>query len=238
MMMTLFAKSISRSLHPVLTGLALALGSLLFQSCSKDQAPDVKGSSLTVVNASPTMATYNFYLNDQKANGAAALPFAGAVSPKVWQSGAYKAKFTIASNTESVITKDISLAPDKAYSLFLIDKADKLDYLLINDDLSKTGEKAFVRFINLSPDAASLDLAVKGGAVLIGDKVYKASSAFTEVDPKDYVFEIRDKATGTVKGAALASITLAKGKYYTVTALGLLQPTGTDQAFTGKVFPY
>jgi len=232
MKMTFFTKSAKK--HLIALALVM-LGMMGLQSCKKDEAPVSQDLAyLSVVNTSPTSATYNFYLNDAKANGTSALPFEGSVAYFPVNAGDYNAKFTTASNTESVITKKISIAREQVYTLFLIDKGDKLDYLLNTDDLSKTTEKAFIRFINLSPDAGALDLAIKGGATIVGDKAYKAVSTFVEIDPKAYEFSIKDKGAADAK-FSLASMDIAKGKYYTVIATGLVVPGADGRAFGGKV---
>lgn len=229
--MTFFTNSMKTRLTAVAL---LILGTLTFQSCKKSDPPVLPDSGfMSVVNTSPTTATYNFYMNDNRLN-MNALPFEGGLGYFQLNTGDYNAKFTIATNTTSVITKKITIAKDKIYTLFLIDKSDKLDYLVTTDDLSKNTDKAFVRFINLSPDAASLDLAVKGGATIVGDKAYKAVSDFVEIDPKAYEFSIKNKGAADAK-LNLASVDVIKGKYYTVIATGLTTPGTDGKAFSGKV---
>lgn len=213
----------------------LTIGALAFQSCSKDPAPTPDSASFTVINTTPTPGTFNIYVDGNRTNPAA-LPFGGTLSYFKVSTGDHTIKFTTASSIESIVTKKVTAENTKAYSIILIDKGSNTDFLYITDDLrAPSSGKALLRFINLSPDAPSLDLAVKDvTASLITDKAYKANSTFIEVDAKKYIFQIKDKATGTVK-TTLDETELVAGKIYTVISKGLLAPTGTDQAFGGQV---
>ncbi|TKC05912.1 DUF4397 domain-containing protein [Pedobacter frigoris] len=228
------AKPLLKSLLAIAIILGMLMVVLIFDSCKKDPVTTVNTSYLSVTNTSPTLSTFNFYLNQSKAN-TGALPFGGTIPYLQVNPGEYNAKLTTESNTESLLTKKIVLEKDKIYSLFVIDKADKLDYLQITDDIKVPGtDKALIRFINLSPDASALNLSVKDGAAIATDKAYKSAGTFLEVDAKLYTFEIKDKATSAVK-AELKDIDLKKGGIYTVIARGLLNATDTERAFSGQV---
>jgi hypothetical protein len=206
----------------------LAAAACTWSSCSKDEDTVTAISGLSIINVSPTLATYNFYLNSNKAN-TAPLPFTGSINYFQITPGINSVMFTTASSTESVLTKSINLEADKAYSFYLVDKADKLDGLLVSDDLSaSTTDKATVRFINLSPDAGTLTLNQTGGASLSADQAYKGYSAFTSAEAKTYSLEIQDKAKGTVL-TKLENVTLAAGKIYTIVAAGMVTPATNDQ---------
>ena len=217
--------------------MAVAAGSLLFNSCKKDDTTAAVISGLSIINASPTPSTYNVYLNTDTKVNTAALPFGGTRSYVNIPTGSNTLKFTSASSIESILTKTIVSTENVAYSYYLIgNTAANLDGLLITDDLSvPSGEKAYVRFINVSPDAPALDLAVTAAtANTISDKSYKAASAFVQLDPKTYSFDIKDKATGVVK-TTLTGIVLAAGGHYTIIAKGMNNPTGLEIGFGGQV---
>jgi hypothetical protein len=235
--MNSFTKLTSRNFTRLTACAVLTFGALLLNSCSKDPEPAQPYAFLSITNTSPTLATFNIYIdqNPGKVNVQGALAFGGSLGYGQIASGAHSVKVTTASSTESLLTKNISLDENAAYSLFIIDKNANMDYLVTKDALGDiSSAKAFVKFINLSPDAAALDLGVKDASVIISDKAYKASSAFIEVEAKAYVFQIKDKATGNVK-KELASLDAKAGKSYTVIATGLIAPSGTDQPFTGQI---
>src|SRR6202012_652760 len=90
--------------------------------------------------------------------------------------------------------------------------------------------KASIRFVNLSPDAPSVDLAIQGGAVLITNKAYKGYSTFVpETGNTSYNFEVRQHGTNTVL-ATLSNISLNSSYVYTIWLGGLATPlNATDK---------
>lgn len=235
--MRFFTKPSSGRLNTLMACSLLTIGTVLFSACSKNTATpeDPNIANVTVINTSPTLATFNVYMDGNRINPAA-LPFGGAMPYFQLVGGDHSFKFTTASSTESIITKKFTFAQQKIYSLIVVDKADKLDLLLLEDAIvTPATDKARIRFINLSPDAPALDLVVKDATtVLIGDKAYKAASAFIDIEPKTYSFQIKDKATSAVK-ATIADTEIKAGRTYTIISRGLLNATGTDQVFSGQV---
>lgn len=233
--MRIFTNLISKKASQITALVMLSACSILFNACSKDEeaAPSISG--LMVVNASASTGTYNLYWGSTKINSAA-LPFLGTIPYFQITPGTSTLKFTTANSVESVLTKDITLEAEKPYSLFLIQDIPQLDAVLIQDDLSpSSNEKAFIRFINLSPDAPALDLVQTGASVLINDKAFKTVSDFVTADPKAYTFEVKNKLTGEVV-ATLKDITLTAGKMYTIAACGYLNPSDLQHPARIEVF--
>lgn len=231
-MMKLSAKVLS--LDKLITGivaLLMFLGVMLVLSCKKTtvEVPDI--SYLSITNASPTLGTYNIYLNQRKVKDAA-LPFGGTIPYFQLNSATYNTMLTTESSTENLLSKDLLLEKDNIYSLFIVGKGANLDYLLINDEVrSLSVEKAYIRFINLTPDAPALSLVAKDSAAIISDKSYKTASGFVEINPKVYTLEIKDKLTGPTINKELTNVDIKKGKFYTVISKGLLIPLETEQPF-------
>ena len=202
-------------------------------ACKKEEVNVPNASYIRFINASPTLGTYNVFLNNKMVN-TAALPFGGTVSYAAYIIGNHTVKYTTVSSAQAVLTKQIVLAINQIHSAYLIDKDAKLDLLLVVDDASVTSTtKAFVKFINLSPDAPALNLDIKAGANLIKDKTFKTGSAFMQVDPKTYDFDIKDSATGLVK-TTLTGVDMAAGRYYTIISRGMLNPSATDQPLSAQ----
>lgn len=216
-----------------LTLLLATLSILTISSCKKgDGIEPIAVSYLRIINASPTLGTFDVYINNEKTN-TGALPYGGTIKYKNVYAGQYNLKFTIANDLDALITKQVSLTENGAYSYYLIDKGASLDGLLITDVMPTTAiEKAYVKFINLSPDAAALSLNVLGGASLATSKTYKTTSEFVAVDVKTQSFQIKD-AAGNVK-TTLLDEPIQGGRYYTIIARGYLNPGSNDQAFSAQ----
>ena len=215
-----------------LTLLFVAVSMLAVTSCKKEEPVVTSIAYFRVINASPTLGTFDAYINGQKAN-TAALPFGGTIKYVQPTSGQCDVKFTIANDVDAVLTKSVTLTTNLAYSYYLIGKGASLDGLLITDVMSNTAtDKAYVKFINLSPDAPELSLNVLGGAILATNKAYKASSEFIAVDVKTQSFEIKN-AAGVVQ-TTLLDEPIQGGRYYTIIARGFKTPGNNDQAFSAQ----
>lgn len=208
--------------------------SFAFNACKKITTEEEQYSYVRFINMSPTLATYNVYLDDAKINTSGALPFGGSIPFKLYSGGQHSVKITTATNITPLLTKDISLLKKKSYSCYLIDKGDKMDWLMIEDTDDATSKtQAKFKFINLSPDAPALSLVIKDGSSLVEGKAYKGSSEYALIDAKTYTFEVKDTATGQVK-AVIPDVELKGGNYYTIVARGMLNPAGNDQAFSAQ----
>lgn len=201
-------------------------------SCSKD-TESVAYAYLSVANLSPTLGTYNIYVDGTKSNTSGAIAFGGVLAYNTLTAGSHTLHFTTESSIDALVSKTISLDENGIYSAFLIDKGADMDVLLVKDEMTVSStEKAFIRFINLSPDAPALDLSVVDGQTLVSNKAFKSSSNFQEIDPKTYSFKL--KADGEGK-AVLADQELTAGRYYTIISKGLMTVGEIDQPFGAQL---
>ncbi|MFC4212223.1 DUF4397 domain-containing protein [Pedobacter lithocola] len=213
--------------------LVILLIAVLISSCVKTDATDTTISYLRVVNSSPGLATYNVYLNGSAINSAS-LPFAGSLAYTSKTAGTYSLKFTSGSNTESLLTKDVTLNQNTRYSYYLINKPGQLDGLLIGDDLSMPStDKAYIRFINLSPDAPSLDLFKTSTTTSYAtNKAFKTAGGFVAIDAGTYSLDAKDTATGSVKTTITDAVFVA-GYHYDVICGGLINPANDSEKSIG-----
>ncbi|WP_461789134.1 DUF4397 domain-containing protein [Pedobacter sp.] len=234
-MNTLFTKF---SLKTLYTSLAILVVALL-AACGKNDTETPNIGSFSVYNTSPSFTTYDVYINGTKLNPSA-LPYAGGVKYTQLIQGSYEAKFTIANETANVYTKsNIAVGNNIFSTLYLTGTTGNFDGLLLTDDFSNAStEKAYVRFINLSPDAPALDLAIKDATTsLTTNKAYKGYSSFIAVDPGAKVLEIKLTNGATVK--ASVNETLAKGIFYTVIAGGKITPSSDlERPFNGQILKH
>ncbi|GGH15521.1 MULTISPECIES: DUF4397 domain-containing protein [Pedobacter] len=209
--------------------LFVMLAFTVLTSCKKAETADPNLSYIRVINTSPSLATYNAYFNGTMVNSAA-LPFGGSTSYTSYTSGAYSLKFTTASSTESVLTKTVTLSPSTYYSAYLINKPGALDIYTVGDDLSTPStDKAYIRFINLSPDAPALDLAkTSATTALISNKAYKSASGFITIDAGTYSFDAKETSTGAVKATSV-STSFTAGYHYDIICGGLVTPANDTE---------
>lgn len=213
----------------------MLVGLLMLNSCKENEVDNTVYSAISVINASPTSATYDAYLNGNKMNGAA-LPLGGGLAYVQQPAGSYELKFTVSGRSESLLTKTIALIDNNYHTFFLIGRPNAFDGLLTSDEqIAPSTEASFVRFVNVSPDAPALDAAVKNGETIATNKAYKTYSKYASVAAGTYTFEVKGTTPGTVT-ATTESITLKANTYYTIIAKGLVAPTGSlEQAFSASV---
>lgn len=213
---------------------SVAVCCMTLTSCLKGSSTDEQAPYVSIINTSPTLGTFNIYLDGTAVNSAA-IPFGAVIAYSQVTAGDHTLKFTTAGSTESLLTKTITLSGDKIYSFYLVDKEDQMDGLLLEDHMTVSStEKAFVRFINLSPDAPALSLSITDGSTLFSGENYKGSTEFAAIDPNTYNFSITESATTELR-ASINSVTFSAGKYYTVISRGMLEPGSIDQSFSGQV---
>ena len=197
--------------------------SLLFTSCLKNKNDYVRPPAAYVAffQASPGEQPLDLYFNNNKVNQ---LPLHYGDGIDYFQ--AYPGLRTVnlyhTGGMSTVLSDTITLNPNIAYSLFMVNTAASPGLFLVTDSISRPANgKATVRFINVSPDAPAVDLAVQDSAAFITNKAFKGFSAFI---PKNggqtYNFEIRRHGTNTVL-TTLSGVTLNSGLVYTIWLHGL-----------------
>jgi len=202
---------------------ALTVSALLV-SCSKDfddtPAPAISG--LNIIHAIPTTELLDFFVDNTRANNED-FGFTKKLGYYNLYSGERQLNITKKNSATSILSEKFKMEPERGYSLFIIDKVEAPKFLLVKDSVSlpATG-KANVRFINLSPDAPALNLAIAGTATnLFTDKAFKQYSEFTTINAGEKVtFNATNKESGAIE-TTLADVKIESGKTYTIWVKGL-----------------
>jgi hypothetical protein len=189
---------------------------------------------LDIINASPN--TVNIYLNGTRLNnGSNLLPgiSTGYYSvPAGEQSYQFKSPFnTTGSTVETLFSKTIPADTSKYRSLFITDETAAGTFVTIDPLLSvdSTGY-CLVRFVNASPDAGSLDLAV-GDTIQFSKQVFESTSGFKLVSVNasaDSLKPIKVYATGSAVPLISGTVNLTEGLSYTFYTKGKLKGTGAS----------
>lgn len=211
----------------------LSFLTITLTSCLKGKSEeDPETSFVRIINASPTLATYNVYMDDVKTNMSGALPFGGTVNYKLYNKGPHTLKLTTASNPNAILSKNFSIAAATNYSCYLIDKDARLDWFIIEDKGDVfSATQAMIKFVNVSPDANALSLRIKDGAELADRKPYKSDTPYQKLDVKTISLELVDANTGNVL-AVLNDLKLVEATFYTVFAKGYIQPGPNDHGIS------
>ena len=204
--------------------LAISLSSCLKQNKNTNYNTPV--ALVTFIQASPDQPVLDFYLDNDKVNGNP-LAFTDGIDYFNAYAGKRTAIFNNHSTSAKIFSDTVHLVANTPYSLFLTGKAAAPQIFLLTDSITKPDAgKATVRFINLSPDAAAVDL-VDGTTVLSANKSYKGFSSFIPVTGNtNHTFTVNQAGTSTVL-ATLSNMSLNAGFVYTIWFGGLATPTGT-----------
>jgi hypothetical protein len=207
---------------------AVCLLSLLLSSCLKSKSyPNPPIALVSFFQASPDEPLLDLYFNNDKVN----------YNPISYGTGlgyfnAYAGLRTVnfyVDNTMSQLYSDtLTLTANKVYSLFLVNAPAAPAIVVLNDTISRPATNtASIRFVNLSPDAPAVDLALND-TVKVSNKIYKGFSSFIPVTGnKTYSFQVLQKGTTTVL-ASLSNVFLTPGYVYTIMLTGL--SAGTTSA--------
>jgi len=220
-------KNFSTSIKIIFALFALTL---FLSACKKDWGDydPITVAGIGFVHASPGTGALDFIVDNQKANNK---DF--TYTNDLGYFGAYPGTrlfgITKKDSAKYITHTNVTLQSGVFYSAFVIDVLPSPNILVVQDDLTapETG-KAKIRFINLSPDAPALDLAVEGtSAALVTGKAYKEASAFISIDPSaSYNFQIKESNNIT---ATLPATKIEAGKIYTLWAKGLKSKTDSTK---------
>lgn len=177
---------------------------------------------IDVIHASPDAPAVDVYLNGTKAlenlafgefSGWVAVP-AGEHQVQVVPTGA--------DVSSAVIDAMVTVEAGAAYQVAATGLVANIAPQIYQVDLSDLGEgEARIRVIHTSPDAPEVDIAVKGGDVLIPALAFPNASDYLVVPAGAYDLEVRPAGTMDV-ALDLSGVTLEAGMVYDVFATGTL----------------
>ena len=124
----------------------------------------------------------------------------------------------------------------KAYSVFVVNTYNKVDLLVLSDDVdAPAAGKAKVRFLNLSPDAPDVDLQVVDAATPVATGVsFKEPTGFSDIDASKYQFQVK-ASSGDVL-LSLPNVVLLDGWSYTIIVRGFKNPpAGSESVLSAEV---
>ncbi|MGS2740979.1 DUF4397 domain-containing protein [Sinomicrobium sp. M5D2P17] len=127
-------------------------------------------------------------------------------------------------NGETLDSLSVNLSMGEYFSVFAAGTyGDNIELALYPDNVDYPGGgNAMLRFINLSPDAPSVDIW-NGDEVLAEDLDFKQASVFIKMDDGTYDFKFTDASTGELLFKSDA-MDLYGGRTYTIYAKGYVNP--------------
>ncbi|MDB5121244.1 MAG: hypothetical protein JWN56_2462 [Sphingobacteriales bacterium] len=200
--------------------LLVGFGMLTITSCLKNNDTSVF-SAVSLVHASPGLQGIDFFYNGSRVNGDTAINYMDTIPYQIINSGISAVAIKRYISSVTYMNQNINFEGGKYYSLFIIGKPDSVSWLLTQDnsDAPASG-KAKLRFLNLSPDAPSLDFKLNGTNTLFTNQAYKTYTDYKSVDPADYTIGIYE--SGKTSALSQQTLKIVAGRSYTVWAKGLI----------------
>ncbi|MCE9656364.1 DUF4397 domain-containing protein [Clostridium celatum] len=120
-----------------------------------------------------------------------------------------------------ILTQNVDLVPNANYTISIVTLSNNLFLFKLKDDnvpVIKT--LAFLRFINLSPNAPLLSLSLPNGTVLFNGAEYLETTGYYQVSSGIYNFEVL-LGSSEVTAKYIKNLTLDGNKFYTIYIIGL-----------------
>jgi hypothetical protein len=177
---------------------------------------------INVVHASPDAPAVDVYLDGTKALGG--LAFGAASGWVAVPAGEHQVQVTAADAAidTAVIDVTVTLEGGAAYEVAATGLLAEITPQVYQANLSAIADgSARIRVVHASPDAPAVDVAVKGGDVLVPNLAFPNASDYLDVPAASYDLEVRPAGTTDV-ALDLPGVQLEAGMVYSVYAIGTL----------------
>ncbi|WP_409068618.1 DUF4397 domain-containing protein [Clostridium sp. FAM 1755] len=177
-------------------------------------------SHLRILHASPDTPAVDIYINDKLISRG--LAYRSFTEYMPLESNDYNIKvFPAGKKDVAIIDENVFIPPNSIYTIAITGLSQDISLFNILDKKldNKDPNKAYVRSINLSPDAPNIDFYMNDKEIF-NNVDYKNITDYTSVDPKNYTLNLKLANTeDTILTSPNAN--LKANKYYTVYIIGL-----------------
>ncbi|MFF2286711.1 DUF4397 domain-containing protein [Peribacillus butanolivorans] len=162
-----------------------------------EQRNAVAPSYVRILHASPKAPAIDVYVNEMRIlknfvykgnSGYLSLP------PGMYQIDIYPTGQT----TSTILSRKVALESGKSFTVAAAGANDSLKMLTLEDNPYVPQNEAKVRFIHLSYDTPSVDIAVKDGDVVFANLPFRKVSEYLNLYPMKVDFEVRTAGTKDV----------------------------------------
>lgn len=178
-------------------------------------------SYIRVFHASPDAPPVDVYVNNNVI--VSRLPYLGFTEYTPLAPGVYNIKvFPAGNKTAPVINTNVNVPARGIFTAAAMGMLKDIALQIIPDPMIPAQlDKAYVRFVHLSPNAPNVDITLPDGTVVFANVPYKGVTDYVPVNPGVYTLQARP-AGQTQIVLTVPNINLKANKFYTVYAVGLL----------------
>jgi len=150
---------------------------VLFTALTFSTFAQAEQARVRVVHASPDAPAVDVWVNGGKAFENA--PFKGITNYAALDTGTYNVQVVPTGATEPVVIEADLTLEAQDYTVVAVGKLEDIEPLVLVDNNAAPAEgKAHVRFVHASPDAPSVDIAVKDGPILFSNIAFKETGDY------------------------------------------------------------
>ncbi len=176
-----------------------------------------------VFHASPDASGVDIYVNGNKT--ISNLVFEETTDYLKLPAGRYTIEvYPTGETTQPVLTEQLSLTRNTYYTAAATGSLVKIKLNVFLDKPYVSPNQTKIRFIHLSPDIPSVDIAIQGGNVIFPSVPFERSTDYLTLSPITFNLEVRVAKTNNVV-LTIPQVQLKAGKTYTAVTVGLTNGT-------------
>jgi hypothetical protein len=196
-------------------------------------------SIVSFYHGSPDAPDLDILINTQRINSQP-FGYSDYSNYVAFSPGTVRLKFAPVNAVNAFIDTALTFQQGKAYSLFVVDKFQQVDIMVVKDSLvAPAAGKARVRFINLSPDAPAVDVATTGASAanLFANVGFKGTTDFIDLTAGTHSLQVKAAGNGNVL-LPVPNVDLGAGRIYTFVFRGFVTPpAGNTEGLKFQLLP-
>ncbi|AWZ49254.1 DUF4397 domain-containing protein [Clostridiaceae bacterium 14S0207] len=183
--------------------------------------PKYLKSFIRVLHVSPKTPTVDIYINNSPV--IKELRYRGFTEYMPIAAGTYNIKIYVSGTNTVLLNDTITIDPNKILTIAAIGLGPKSLSLfpILDPKLNIDNTKAYLRFIQLSPNTPPVDIVTSNGIRLFKNTSYKQKQNYIQLNPQIYAVDMK-LADTTTSILYVPNIKLMPNKFYTIYSVGLL----------------
>lgn len=218
---------------------AIVVSGLFLNSCLNDDLenpyPEDAGW-IAFINASPDSEMLKFYSNGNNINSPG-IGYSQFINYVAFEAGTHNLTVNSGSG-ENLDTLSLDVEYNKWYSIYAVNSMDNLELVAYSDSFITPSEgKASIKFIQLSPDAPQLKVAIEDANDNLGTFLFKQASPFMEINESFHknLYLIDAVTNDTI---FTKQVDFTNGRTYAVFSKGFYETDNTSQDLDVQIIPY
>ena len=217
---SLFKRTTQKGL---LLATGLIAGSLFLTSCMDNlESPDLPPAAyVSIYQGSPAAPAMDVFANQNRVNQNP-LDYTEILAYSAFYPGTRDFRFSGFNSATSLLEKNFVLKADSVYSVFVTDKTQGIDAIIVKDVWPEPkAEKAQIRFVHLSSDTEKVYLQASGiTAPLVTESTFKSVSDFKELNKGNFTLTVKSATTNQTL-IQTGTLELKGDRVYTLILRGL-----------------